>query len=443
MSQGSNRRQFLASSAAASAGLAVPYFFSVPQRKASGFQPEEADRFVLGAIGVGGRGHGIANESRRFGDIVAIADVDAHHAENANNGLAGGNAEVSADYRSVLDNEDIDAVTIGTPDHWHSKIAIEAMQAGKHVYCEKPLTLTIEEGFQIRKVQHETGKVFQVGTQQRSEFGRLFLTAVALCQEGRIGKVQNVKCYIGGGPSGGPYEKRDPPEQLDWEMWLGQAPLVDYIPQRCHNSFRWWLEYSGGKMTDWGAHHVDIAHWCSGLSETGPTSVEALSSTLPVPFRDGYPLVDDQFNTPSQFHIQCLFDSGQEIEIFDGPGNGIQITGETGDIWVDRGNIRGSAIDELGENPLPEEALVRAYKGRQPTHHMENFFRTISEGGENVSDVDSHVRAMTTCHLANLSIRLGRKLDWDPEAEVIVGDDDAAQWVRREQREGYEIDVEV
>ena len=135
------------------------------------------------------------------------------------------------------------------------------MQAGKDVYCEKPLTLTIEEGKQICKVTKETGRVFQVGTQQRSEMGQKFLTAIGIIREGRIGKIKKVTCNIGSAPKGGPFKKSDPPSNIDWNMWLGQAPMVDYIKERCHYQFRWWYEYSGGKMTDWGAHHVDIAQW--------------------------------------------------------------------------------------------------------------------------------------------------------------------------------------
>ena len=159
-----------------------------------------------------------------------------------------GKADTYEDYRKVLDRKDIDAVVIGTPDHWHSKILIDAMKAGKDAYCEKPLTLTIDEGKLIGKVAKETKRVVQVGTQQRSDHNRVFLLAVALVRSGRIGKVRKVTAAIGGGPSGGPFPKEAPPAVLNWDMWLGQAPpKVDYIKLcRCHGDFRWWYEYAGG-----------------------------------------------------------------------------------------------------------------------------------------------------------------------------------------------------
>ena len=174
--------------------------------------------------------------------------------DRVNKAMAKGEATGYQDYRKILDRKDIDFVTIGTTDHWHTRIAIQAMQAGKDVYCEKPLTLTIEEGKQICKVAKETGRVFQVGTQQRSEMSQRFLTAIGIIREGRIGAIKKVTCNIGSSPTGGPFKKSDPPANLDWNNWLGQAPKVDYIKERAHYLFRWWYEYSGGKMTDWGAH---------------------------------------------------------------------------------------------------------------------------------------------------------------------------------------------
>ena len=250
-----NRRSFLKYSASGAilSTLSFPYIGKAQQ--------SANERLRFGAIGVGGRGAGIANSARRLSDIVAVCDLDTQRIDRVNKSLAQGKAKGYEDYRKILDRKDIDFVTIGTTDHWHSRIAIHAMQAGKDVYCEKPLTLTIEEGKQICKVTKETGRVFQVGTQQRSEMGQKFLTAIGIIREGRIGKIKKVTCNIGGGPQGGPFKKSDPPSNIDWNMWLGQAPLVDYIKERCHYQFRWWYEYSGGKMTDWGAHHVDIAQW--------------------------------------------------------------------------------------------------------------------------------------------------------------------------------------
>lgn len=436
-----NRREFLRTTAtgAASAGMAA-YFFTTP----SGAEESKNDRLVAGAIGVGGMGRGDASSIARFADVVAVCDVDRKHAEQAagHDRIGKGKADIYEDYRELLDRKDIDLVTISTPDHWHTKICIDAMRAGKHIYCQKPLTLTIEEGKQIRKVLDETGVVFQVGTQQRST--DRFAEAVALCREGRIGKVQRVICGIGGAPSGGPFKKEQPPAHLNWERWLGQAPLVDYIRERCHANFRWWYEYSGGKMTDWGAHHVDIAHWAADLTDTGPVLVEGLSWNHPVPFEDGYPTVDDSYNTATDFNVRCVFQNGVEIHIRHDGRNGCLIEGDQGRIFVSRGPLEGKAVEELKENPLPEDAVDKLFAGPQRHgDHYRNFIACVKSGTQPVSDVYSHHRAMTTCHLANIAIRLGRKIEWDPEAERIAGDDEAAQFERREQRQGYEIDVKV
>ena len=193
---------------------------------------------------------------------------------------------------------------ITTPDHWHAKIAIEAMRAGKDVYCEKPMTLTIDEGRQICEVCEQTGRIVQIGTQQRS--GRQFIQAIALIQEGRLGTLKKATCSIGGAPTSPEIPVAKAPSHLDWNQW--QGPVADvpfrYKPgpngetkswSRCHYEFRWWYEYSGGKLTDWGAHHVDIATWGLGKTETGPASVTPLKVVHPVEFKDGYPVDPEKF----------------------------------------------------------------------------------------------------------------------------------------------------
>ncbi|MCA9271126.1 MAG: Gfo/Idh/MocA family oxidoreductase, partial [Planctomycetales bacterium] len=245
------RRQFLKTSAAAAA-MGSPYFFTGANSQTQNAKAQEKnDRPLIGQIGCGGQGNGITGRARAFGDVAAVCDVDSQHAAAAKQKHSGGKADAYEDYRQLLDRKDIDVVTIGTPDHWHSKIAIEAMQAGKDVYCEKPLTLTIDEGKQIIQTLNATKRVFQVGTQQRSHGP--FAQAVALCREGRLGEIQDVWVAIGGAPQGGPFKKEQPPAQLNWDLWQGQTKSVDYIKQRSHHDFRWWFEYSGGKMTDWGA----------------------------------------------------------------------------------------------------------------------------------------------------------------------------------------------
>ncbi len=342
----------------------------------------------------------------------------------------GGKADIYGDYRKLLDRKDIEIVTIVTPDHWHTKIAIDAMKAGKDVYCEKPLTLTIDEGKLIRKVLQETGRVFQVGTQQRTEMNRRFLTAVAMIRDGRIGKVKRAVCAIGAAPSEGPFPVMPVPPELNWEMWLGQAPLVDYTQKRCHYEFRWWYEYSGGKMTDWGAHHVDIATWGLGAENTGPVSVEGTAK---------HPNIPNGYNTATEFFVTCKYADGAEIIIRHDTENGITFEGDKDTFFVSRGELKGPAVEALKDHPLPEGALEKLYGGKIPKTHMANFFDAVKSRKQPISDVFTHHRAITTCHLANIAIRLGRKINWDPQAEQIVGDSEAQSWQSRTQRRGYEI----
>ena len=446
------RRRFVRGGLAASAALTTtPYWITGALRAAD----SKADRHVIGCIGTGDRWKQVIGGAMRFGDVAAVCDVDRKHVEEGRE-KTGGKAEMFEDYQRILDRKDIDVVTIVTPDHWHAKIAIEAMKAGKDVYCEKPLTLTIDEGKQIAQVLAETKRVFQVGTQQRSEMSGVdesgkrhphqFLHAVALVQSGRIGKVKRVSCMIGTAPTSGPLKPEPAPAELNWEMWLGQAPKVDYIPRRCHYEFRWWYEYSGGKMTDWGAHHVDIAQWAIGMDQSGPQWVEG-TANHPVPLKNGFPTDDHQYNVATNFTVRAMFPGDIEMVIRDGGdlkephSNGILFEGEKGTLFVNRGSLQGQCVLDMKDHPLPEDAIKKLYKGKAPGNHMTNFFECVRDRTQPISDVNTHHRAMTTCHLANIAIRLGRKIQWDAAGQKIVGDDDAAAWVRREQRKGYEIVV--
>jgi len=402
------------------------------------------DRPRLALIGCGGQGSWDARAASNFGDFLAVCDVDTRRAEQARNdqNIGKGKAETYGDYRKVLERNDIDAVVIGTPDHWHSKILIDAMKAGKDAYCEKPLTLTIDEGKKIGEVARATKRVVQVGTQQRSDHNRVFLLAVALVRSGRIGKIKKVTAAIGSGPTGGPFPATQPPAELNWDMWLGQAPKVDYREKRAHYEFRWWYEYSGGKLTDWGAHHVDIAQWGLNRDDSGPTSIEVIKGELPVPYKEGWPTVDDQYNTTTKFLVRAKFEDGIILEIRDDTENGVTFEGSGGKIFVtrDRIEMEGGAVDALYKNPVSEELMRGLRKGKRVDGHMANFFECARDRSEPVSDVWSHHRALTTCHLANIAIRLGRKsLRWDPTRQEVVDDSEANGWQTRPQRSGYEV----
>ncbi len=461
MSSRSTRRTFLKTTAAL-AGATLPYWCTSAQNRALGHSLVN-NQHVLGCIGTGDRWDAVGPDAMKHADCVAVCDVDKAHVEKgkakALDSASKKGKEIQVDmyedYRRILDRQDIDVVTIVTPDHWHSKIAIEAMRAGKDVYCEKPLTLTINEGKQIRKVLQETKRVFQVGTQQRSEMGLRFLQAVAMIKDGRIGQVKKVICNIGGSTDSGEIPEAPVPEGLNWELWLGQAPMVPYRSgteskssnkkypaSRGHYEFRWWYEYSGGKMTDWGAHHVDIASWALGIDETGPVSVEG-TAHHPCELQNGMPTRDDCYNAAVSFDVTVMCPNGVEMHIVSDSqdGNGILFEGTEGRFHVSRGAMKGKPAEDLKDNPVTEERLMQLYKGKQPGNHMQNFFECVADRTDPISDVYSHHRAMTTCHLANIAIRLGRKINWDSVTEEIVGDSAANQWLAREQRKGYEIDV--
>lgn len=409
----------------------------------------------------GGR-YGVGGHFAKFGDYVLVCDVDEPRREAAQRLVKewSGNApEMTADYREVIDRDDIDAVLVFTPDHWHAKVAIEAMLSGKDVYCEKPMTLTIEEGQQICKVCRDTERIFQVGTQQRSTPG--FRTAIALVRDGRLGELQRVECGIGGGPTSPEIPVAKAPASLDWNQWLGPAPETDFrflagannetkSWSRCHYEFRWWYEYSGGKLTDWGAHHVDIATWAMGKTETGPVRIEPLEIEHPVPYQDGYPTVADQYNTATKFRFQVSYQDGPPMIISSDARNGILLEGSEGRIFVNRGGVQGAPVEALADQPLSDDAQQMIQSGRPADKslgtspsaiHIYNFFQSVTDRSLPHSDVFSHHRALSTCHLAAISGRLGRAIQWDPEREVVVDDPQAAALVGRDKRVGFEIQM--
>lgn len=453
-----SRRRFV-QQAALWSGAAI---WTRPLVRAAGFESAN-ERPRIAAVGTGSRWdhratglqgtYGSGKEFPRFGDVVAVCDADADRQERAAalvKDWCGQSPDALSAYRAIIDRDDIDIVHISTPDHWHAKIAIEAMLSGKDVYCEKPMTLTIAEGQQMCDVCRQTGKIVQVGTQQRSDGN--FLKAIAMIRDGRVGKLKHVTCSLGGSPTSPKIPVAAPPANLDWNQWLGPAPEVPYrhLPgdygetkswSRCHYEFRWWYEYSGGKFTDWGAHHVDIATWAMDKPERGPVKIDPVMVKHPVSFENGYPTADDQFNTATEFLIDATYDDGTKLTIRHDLDNGILFEGTEGRIFINRGRLAGKPVEELSGNPLPPGAIEKVYKDRPVTGHVQNFFEAVVDRREPVSDVFSHHRGLTTCHLAAISARLGRKLNWDPKAERIVGDEQAQALIQREKRAGFEIET--
>jgi predicted dehydrogenase len=429
------RRGFLQASAGIVAGGAMtPYVFTANAEEKT--QPKSKnDRARIGSIGMRYQGTVIALKAQDYGDIVAICDVDRNVREQARAGF-GSTPAIYEDYRKLLDRKDIDVVTIGTPDHWHTKMVIDACRAGKDVYVEKPLTLTIDEGKILTRVVEETGRVVQVGSWQRSD-SRCRL-AVELVRQGRIGKLQQVHVVLGKNVTGGPFPTSEPPRALNWDLWQGQTPSAAYIEERSHYTFRWWYEYSGGQMTDWGAHHLDIAQW--GI-DSYPVEIEGTAA---------YPTVPDGYNVAVDFSARYRYANGVVMTVSDTGRNGILFTGTEGRVFINRGAVEGKPVEDLKDNPLPREQFKvydydnlsrpeRAGKLDAIVNHMGNFFDCIASRRKPISDVVSQHRSVSTCHLGNIAMRLGRKLAWDPEKEHFVGDDEANGLLRREQRAPYEI----
>ena len=316
-----------------------------------------------------------AAKRQGWGDMVACADVHLGHAGKFAQDLAekklAGKCEVYQDYRKVLDRPDVQAVTIGTPDHWHVKIAIDAMKAGKDVYCEKPLTLTIEESKIICQAVKESGHVFQVGTQQRSEYERAFLEAAAIARSGRLGSRLTAKASVGNAVSGGPFDSGQSPKELDWDFWLGQAPKVAYCDKRGGYTFRWWYDYSGGQVTDWGVHHSDIAIWALGGENTGVVEVEGkgefpLGRELTLDYLLGKKSLSDlpnSYNVAHSFDCTMHLPNGNVINL-NSVGNDLLIKGEKGHLAVnrgagDKGGLRGKFVEQVEEGPRREEVARR------------------------------------------------------------------------------------
>ncbi len=397
----------------------------------------KVERLRIGAIGLRYQGTVIAKQAEQFADVAACCDVDRHVRDQARASF-GSTPQIYEDYRDMLAKGNVDVVTIGAPDHWHTKMAIDACRAGKDVYVEKPLSLTIDEGKQLARVVEQTDRVVQVGSWQRSD--HRFRLAVEMVRSGRIGDLKKITVTLGKNVAGGPFERVAPPRHLNWELWQGQTPDVPYIAERCHFTFRWWYEYSGGQMTDWGAHHIDIAQWATGYDRSGPVRIEGTAR---------YPDVADGYNVALDYFARYTFANGVVLEILDDGRNGILFEGDKGRLFVNRGTIDGVPVERLEAEPLPREKFSlyefdnlerpeRMGKLDAITNHMGNFFDCVATRKQPVSDVWSSHRSTATCHLGNIAMRLGRPLTWDPEREEFADDAEANGLLKREQRAGYE-----
>ena len=443
-----SRRGFVQRSTAALAAAGLPLWMANEmaqnQLRAADDTKKPSDPINVGLVGCGGQGRGILGAALRNKgvQVVAVCDVDRARREKAVKELGGeGKVKGYESFRDLNDHKSLDAVLIGTPDHWHTLVAIDAMKKKKDVYCEKPLTLTVAEGQALTKVAQQTKRIFQVGSQQRSN--ARFRLACELVRNGRLGKIRRVETRIGSNPKGGPFKVEPVPDVLNWDMWLGQTPAVDYLKPRCHYSFRWWYEYSGGKMTDWGAHHNDIAQWALGMDESGPVSV---SSKGTKPADDGM-----SYNCHPDFEVTYGYASGAQVVCLSKGENGVLFEGEDGkSLFVSRGLIRASdqaakpkggkggksgGPSKILDEPLGKDA-VRLYES---SNHMANWLNGIRTRKPCICTAEIGHRSVTVCHLGTISLRLGGKaLKWDPIKERF--DDEAAnKLLSREMRGEWKL----
>ncbi len=392
----------------------------------------------IALVGCGGMGTWDGQNAGNHGNVLAVCDVDIKRAEAAAEKYKefGHNAQTYTDFRRILERDDIHVIVNATPDHWHTLINIAAAKAKKDIYAEKPLTLTVDEGRHVIAAVRENGVVLQTGTQQRSM--QRFRLACELVRNGRLGKLKQAKVWLPAGLRDGPFKASPAPEGLNWDYWLGQAPAVSYVKERCHGTFRFWYEYSGGTMTDWGAHHNDIAYWAIG--QIAPNRVE--SRRLSEPVAGGYNAIADYevkytYADGTGLHIATTQDDSiyGEHKNPDGQPNGIRFEGADGWIWVNRDEIKASD-PELLRAPLPEGA-VRLYASKD---HMLNFFDCVRSRELPICDVETGHRSANMCHLGAISLRTGRKLKWDYQREVFVGSHakEANTYLKREMRAPYD-----
>ncbi len=421
-----SRRSFLKSSAAVSSALALPAI--VPSSVFGANAP--SNKIPVGCIGIGKQGSGLMGSfvGKGKGDSVVIAacDVDAERLESARVRAGLDKKSCYNDFRELIARKDIDAVAISTPDHWHALMSVAAIKSGKDVYCEKPLTLTIAEGRALANASRRYGRVVQTGSQQRSS--ELFRRACELVRNGRIGKLHTVKVDIPGVNRKNPMDwKPEPvPEGFDYNMWLGQATDAPYHPMRCHYSFRFILDYSGGQMTNWGAHYLDIAQWGIGADDSGPLEIEGKGE-----FPKG-----GLFTTAEKADIVYTYANNVKLILNQRKGNNgnARFEGTEGWISVNRKRIDAEPKSLLTDKIKPNE--LHLYKSND---HKQNFLDCIKTRNQPVANAEIGHRSASVCHLGNIAMLAVRKLKWDPKAEQFIGDAEANSMVSRVMRSPWHL----
>ncbi len=422
-----NRRRFLKS--VTGGAIAFPYIVSSSALGQAG-SVAPSNRIVMGAIGVGSMGTGDMRGFMRKNEVqmVAVCDVDKKNRDRAKKFADEkyGNSDCATylDFRELIGRGDLDAVLLAMPDQWHSIPAVAAARAGLDIHAQKPLARTIREGRAICDAVHRYGRVWQTGSQQRSE--RNFHRACELVRNGRIGKIYKVEVGL---PTGGTSDNKPiqpVPEGLDWDLWLGPAPWVPFRGV-CHWDWRWIMDYSGGQLTDWAGHHIDIAHWGLGLGRTGPVEIEG---------RGIYP-TNGIYNVPYEYKFTCKYANGLTMVVANNKqlAQGAKWYGESGKwIYVKRGKLEANPPSVLKEVIGPDE--INLYRSRD---HKRNFLDCIKSRKETIAPAEIGHRSISVALLGEIAMLTGRKLRWNPEKEVFLNDDGANRMLSRPMRSPWHL----
>ena len=450
------RRDFMKKTAMATAAFGIPTI--VPASVFGKNAP--SNKINIGQIGCGriARDHDLPGTWQHdVARIVAVSDVDSKRMADGKKLIEGYytkklgsqylDVKQYGDYREMLLNKDIDAVIISTPDHWHSQPAMEAALAGKHIYVQKPTSLTIKEGRQLVNVVNKTGVILQLGTQQRSS--EQFRIAAELVRNGRIGKLHTVKIGLPGDPSGPDAPPMPIPANLNFDMWLGSTPDIPYYEIGVHPQHDYsrpgWLRhenYGAGMITGWGQHHFDSAAWGMDTELTGPRFIQAVAE-FP---RAGF------WNVHGDFMVKAEYDNGVVMLTSGGFPNGIRYEGTEGWIWVSRGNYVASSSDPVAQgnnakaldasNPKILQSVIGENEIRltRSTEHHGNWLDAIQGKTELLSPVEIGHRACSVCLISHIAMKVDRKLEWDPEKEQFVNDAEANSHLSRTQRRPWGTD---
>ncbi len=429
------RRQFLA---LAGAAAALPQVIAA-QTLGTDARPGANGRLTVAHVGVGGMGSAHVRNMKFFRDagrvnIAAVCDVDEKRLAAAIK-LVGPGTTPYRDYRYVLDRRDVDAVVIATPDHWHAVQCAQACEAGKHVYVEKPSSVTIAEGQAMIAAARKSRRVVQVGSQARS--AKPAHDACEFIRNGMLGRVRTVTCWHSLNPVGGLEPDREPPPELDWDLWLGPLPWRPYNAAYCPGSFRYFLESGGGNIRDRGAHCFSIIRWCLDADHQSPETVEAT----------GTPPPKGLWDCPTQMKVVYTFKNPDWQLIWEQPGRkagradfGIVFHGDKDQLVVDRDGTQIEAERKARDFRVPPGGVQVAQVDKHADYnlnHKEDWFNAIQTGQRPIMDIELGHGAATLCILGNLSYILGRKLRWDGGRERILGDDFANRLLSRPQRYPY------